>query len=119
MKKVIWPVIFFAILMGGYIFKAPIMATANNILYQSPCETPKTYRIGKIDSKYNMTDSQFKEKINQASKLWSNQYGKELFVYDPEGDIEINLVYDQRQFLSSQINELNSKVKAQQSDLGI
>ncbi len=117
MKKLVWVILLFSVLMGGYVFKTPIVASANNILYQSPCETPKTFRIGNIDKKYNITREEFIESINDAGKLWSNQYGKALFIYDPEGDIEVNLVYDQRQFLSSQINDLNTKVKSQQDTL--
>lgn len=117
MKKIVWLIILFSIFMGGYIFKTPIVASANNLLYQSPCETPKTFRIGNIDKKYNITREQFIESINEAGKIWSSRYGKELFVYNPEGDIEVNLVYDQRQFLSSQINELDTKIKTQQNDL--
>ncbi|HUQ85324.1 MAG TPA: matrixin family metalloprotease [Candidatus Limnocylindrales bacterium] len=117
MKRIfiLFPILVF--LMLGVIFKTPISAYANGILYKSQCDTPKTFRIGKIDSKYNMTDSQFIDKINLASNIWSEEYGKNLFTYSPEGDIEVNLVYDQRQFLSSQISDLNSKVKIQQNQL--
>ncbi len=117
MKKVIWLVLLFSLLMGGYIFKDPLTAYAENILYYSPCDTPRTFRIGSIDDKYSITPEQFIENVNDAGELWNAQYGKDLFIYDPKGDIEVNLVYDQRQFLSSQINELNTRVKTQQNDL--
>lgn len=105
------------LLMTGYIFKAPIVSYAENILYHSPCDTPRTYRIGSIDPKYNLTHDQFLERVNQSEEIWETEIGKDLFLYVPEGDIEINLVYDQRSLLSRQINDLNSKVKEQQSAL--
>lgn len=109
--------ILISLLMGVFAFKEPITAFSEKIIYHSPCETPKTYRIGSIDPKYNMTEDEFIARIDDADDIWSNTYGKNLFVYDPEGDIEVNLVYDQRQFLSTQISDLNSKVKDQQKAL--
>lgn len=103
--------------MTSYIYKEPLIANAENILYQSQCDNPKTYRIGSIDPKYNMSQRKFIENINQAADIWDNEIGKELFTYDPKGKIEINLVYDQRSFLSGQINQLNSQVKQQQNEL--
>lgn len=117
MKKVVSAIIILTILMGGYIFQKPIAAYASNILYHSPCEVPQTYRVGSIDPKYNMNTDQFVTRIDEASEIWEDAIGKNLFEYDAEGEIEINLVYDQRQFLSSKINELNSKVRAQQQTL--
>lgn len=117
MKRIVLLIAVLALLMGGYIFKAPITAYADNLLYQSPCDTPITYRIGSIDPKYNLTEGTFINSINQASDIWSTTTNKKLFEYDPKGEIEINLVYDQRQFLSTQINDINSKVKAKQNEL--
>jgi len=103
--------------MAGYTYKEPVIGYAESILYQSPCDKPITYRIGSIDPKYNLSQDSFISTINQAGVIWSNVEGKNLFAYDPKGSIEINLVYDQRSLLNSQINDLNSKVKLQQSAL--
>lgn len=116
MKK-IGAVVLIALLMVGFIFRVPVVKSAENIIYYSECEHPKTYRIESIDPKYNMSESQFQTHIQNASSIWSNAWGKSLFLYDPDGDIEINLVYDQRSFLSNQINELDAKVKEQQKSL--
>ncbi len=117
MKKLGFLVATLAVLMAGYVFKSPISAFADSILYHSPCDTPRTYHIGSIDPKYNLTQEKFIFSINQASDIWSNAEKKELFSYDPKGTIQINLVYDQRSLLNSQINDLNSKVKEQQNAL--
>ena len=117
MKKIGAVIGIIFLLMAGYVYKAPLTTHAENILYQSPCDTPKTYRIGSIDPKFNTTQDKFIYSINQAGGIWSSDWGKTLFKFNQEGDIEVNLIYDQRQFLSSQINDLNSKVKEQQQTL--
>lgn len=103
--------------MASIIYKTPLIIYGENLLYKSPCDTPLTYRIGKIDPKYNLTNDQFLGSLKQSEDVWERQIGKNLFSYDPKGEIEINLVYDQRSFLSSEINNLNSKVKQQQNNL--
>lgn len=103
--------------MVSFIYKKPIIVYGENILYKSPCDVPLTYRIGQVDPKYNLTNAQFLNSLKDSEYIWENQIGKNLFKYDPKGSIEVNLVYDQRSFLSTQINDLDSKVKQQQSDL--
>lgn len=39
----------------------------------------------------------------QASQIWSSAEGQNLFVYDPQGDLSINLIYDERQSLTKKI----------------
>jgi peptidoglycan hydrolase CwlO-like protein len=117
MKKLGILVAFIAIFMTGFIYKEPVVTYAKNLAYISPCEEPRTYRIGSIDPKYNLNKYEFISKIQSASDIWSDHYGKNLFIYDAKGDIEINLVYDQRSFLSTKINDLNSQVKARQKEL--
>jgi cell division protein FtsB len=116
MKKM-FAVILIALLMLGFLYKGPITEAAENALYYSKCDEPRTFRIGSIDPKYNMTQDEFLLNIQSAARIWSDGYGKQLFAYDPKGDIEINLVYDQRSFLSSQITDLDSKIKQQQQAL--
>jgi predicted Zn-dependent protease len=62
-----------------------------------PCNNPITYKIGKIDSGFNMDSNNFLNKIDSASKIWESELNKNLFEYDPNGDLTINLIYDYRQ----------------------
>lgn len=117
MKQIISGVLILILLIGGLAYQAPVKIYAENILYKSQCDTPQTYRIGKIDPKYNMTREDFINRIDEGANIWGNSIGKKLFTYSPDGEIEVNLVYDERQFLSSRIDELDSKVKDQQRAL--
>lgn len=117
MKKIGILVLIAILFVTGYLYKTPLTVFAENALYKSPCDTPITYRIGNIDPKYNISRDNFLNSIQSSENIWEAQIVKNLFKYDPKGDIEINLVYDQRSFLSTQITDLNSKVKQQQNDL--
>ena len=81
-------------------------------LYSRSCKKPLTYRIGTIDPKFNLSEQRLHEIIEEASSVWSNLIDKQLFAYDPEGEIEINLIYDYRQSSVDQLNKLGIKITA-------
>jgi hypothetical protein len=91
--------------------------TLLDLVYKSPCDTPISYKIGDVDPKFNLTQSQFEKDINMAADIWRKVEGKTLFEYQPEGILTISMVYDQRQELESQINNLDSQLNQQKKTL--
>lgn len=83
----------------------------------SPCDTPIEYRIDTVDPQFNLPKDQFVKDVSDAAEIWSKQYGKELFVYNPKGSLSVNLVFDQRQQLNNQITGLQGTVNTQQNSL--
>ncbi len=85
---------------------------AIQFLSYSQCDTPKSYTIGSIDSRFGLSFNDVLSDIKTATGLWSAVEGKELFVYthDTHADVTINFVYDQRQALDTTINQLNTKL---------
>ncbi len=116
MKKIGWIFLIF-LLFVVFFYRGVLVAKANTLLYQSPCDTPITYRIGSIDPKFNLSSSEFSNDIGSAGDIWGSAENKKLFALQPNGEITINLIYDQRQLLNSQITDLNSKVQTQQKSL--
>ena len=62
-----------------------------------PCSKPITYRIGNFDTDFGISKENFIADLSTASNVWSTVIGKELFRYDPEGKLTIDLIYDDRQ----------------------
>lgn len=83
----------------------------------SLCDKPIKYRIDTIDPKFNLSKSQFTNDIAQAAQIWDKASVRNLFVYDPKGDLSINLIYDERQTLTNKINQLENKVESDQQNL--
>jgi predicted Zn-dependent protease len=84
----------------GYLYSlviAGIFAGAFFYFRPLPCDKPLTYKIGSVDSGFNLDKSTLLENINEASMLWNSAVDKTLFIYDPNGDITINFIYDSRQ----------------------
>lgn len=75
-----------------------------------PCNYPIEYKIGIIDSSFDVSTTTFKTDIATAGALWSKAAGKTLFEYNPNGDVTINLIYDDRQKITNQEQVLNSTI---------
>lgn len=79
-----------------------------NFLQPKPCVSPVTYKIGSVDSGFGLSNDKLKSSLESASKIWKSALGKDLFLYDKNGDITVNLIYDNRQ----KTTQINSVLKA-------
>lgn len=91
--------------------------TVRHALSYSPCNTPLTYKIGSIDERFNLTTDQVLSDTKRAADIWNNSSDKPLFVYDESGKVTINLIYDKRQELSTQVNQLQQQLDNDKGNL--
>lgn len=77
----------------------------------APCNRPIKYSIRTFDEKFGISRSEYLDYINEAIAIWEDStIGKDLFKYDPKGDLKINLIYDSRQKMSDERKVLESKI---------
>ncbi|MDP3948087.1 MAG: matrixin family metalloprotease [bacterium] len=110
MKKILVFILFLIVVL--VIASRLDVSFLDNFFTYSFCDKPIRYRVDTVDPKFNLSRDAFVADINQAAQIWNNDRDKNLFIYDPKGDLSINLVYDERQSLTSQINQLENKVKS-------
>lgn len=112
MKKAAYFLIYIsiAVLVLFHIF--PNRLSIDKLLHHSPCDTPISYSIGFIDKRFNITTDQLKTDVGNAANIWNKAEAKQLFIYDPSGKLQINMIYDERQALTSQINNLEGKLQS-------
>jgi hypothetical protein len=84
---------------------------------ESVCENPVTYKIGTIDDEFDISHEKLKTLAENSSKMWEEAYGKELFKYDENAKLEINLVYDERQDYLKNIESLEENVNDHRLDV--
>ncbi len=109
-------VILLCIVLIG-IFAYEKVPTVRHLLSYSPCNTPLTYKIGEIDARFNLTTNQVLTDTKEAAEIWNNALNKPIFMYSQEGKITINLIYDKRQELSTQINQLQKQLDTNKENL--
>src|ERR1700694_4570184 len=99
MKKLLSLFLIIISLLFYYLNKDIVNSRINGFIYQSPCDTPLSYRIDSIDPKFNINKDVFLNNIQDAGDIWSKAAGNKLFIYKPDGKLSINLIYDERQSL--------------------
>lgn len=116
-KVLLFTFLLISIGLGIYFNRPLIQSYYHQAFYYSYCSEPIAYRIDTVDSKFKLSKEKFTARAQEAAQIWNDAYGKTLFVYDESGDLSVNLVYDERQALNSEINELETNVKSQQQNL--
>lgn len=86
-------------------------------LSYSVCDQPIYYHVDTVDPRFNLSKEDFLSDTNLAAQIWNTAQNKQLFVYGQKGDLSVNLVYDQRQSLTSQIDQLENQVKSDKQSL--
>jgi chromosome segregation ATPase len=117
MKKLIAFIVIIGALFLAYTQVPAFADKVNNVIYSSPCDTPKTYSIGSIDPRFNISKDALLADAEQAASVWKNENGDQILQYDPNSPLTINMIYDQRQTLNNQINNLNTQVQQQKNNL--
>ena len=106
------------IFVGSALFyRSELQNLYDRVAYFSFCEKPILYRIGTIDPKFKISNKEFIEIATQSANIWSTAYNKPLFEYSPDGTLDINLVYDERQTLLNSISTMNRKVEGDREGL--
>ncbi|WP_043972478.1 MULTISPECIES: matrixin family metalloprotease [Acinetobacter] len=95
--------------------KIPSSASASSQVRYST-EQPLRYRIAELDPRLNINQQQMVELSKQAAAIWENNTGQKYFVYDPEAEFVINLVFDQRQLRSMKRAESLGQLEQEQQN---
>lgn len=82
----------------------------------NPCSSPVGYKIGRVDPGFKLSETKLLASVQQAGNIWSKSVGKNLFEYDPNGKLTLNLIYDDRQ-KTTQMNTLLKADVAKTSNL--
>ena len=85
----------------------------------SPCKVTMGFKIGTFDTRFGISKAEFIKEIQESAKVWGETIDKQLFVYDENGSLTINLIFDERQARTVDISYFaleieNAKTSAQE-----
>lgn len=78
------------------------------------CQVPIRYYIAEVDPRFNTTKEEIKRIVQNAEHIWEDTLKAELFMYDEEGTLPINLVFDERQEETAREAELREDLEAKE-----
>lgn len=112
--KTFFNIIFSLALVGiaAYFFRTPLEDLWKRFEYfYLPCRSPISYSIGDFDERFRMTKAEFLQVIDEAEKIWEAPIDRDLFALTENGDVKINLIYDERQEATDKLKTLGITVQ--------
>jgi DNA repair exonuclease SbcCD ATPase subunit len=116
MNRIIVIVIVVFILWSGYQTRQHPQLKFNALLDRiiHPFDHRLRYRVADVDSRFKLSIEQVQEISQQATQIWKDGTGQDYFVYDPNAQLAIRLIYDERQQESEQRREHITQLEANQ-----
>ena len=78
------------------------------IIHWNNCHLPINYSVGKIDSRFEISESEVITVAQGAAGIWNNQTGENLLIYDENSSLKIEMIYDYRQ---EDLDKLNHRIE--------
>lgn len=90
--KILWLIVFVLLVVVLYL----------NFFKPKPCQSVIQYKIGTFDERFGISKADFIRTIETAESIWEKPIAKNLFEYNANGKLTINLIYDNRQKTTQQ-----------------
>ncbi|MBX4191459.1 MAG: matrixin family metalloprotease [Candidatus Doudnabacteria bacterium] len=100
-----------SIVVIGMLLAGAVYGQARLGLFSKPCSQAIAYSIGTFDPQFGLTQEEFLAELNSAVNVWEQPTGLDLFKYDPNGKLKINLVYDYRQQATDELEQLGVEIE--------
>ncbi len=105
------------VLIVGFVYK-DVLA---NVWLQSinryfPCKYPISYSIGTFDNRFGISEEFFLEALKDAEKMWETSINKDLFRYKEDGGLKVNLIFDERQQVTTELKKIENNVENTKSN---
>lgn len=117
-KKILLILIFIIFAILYFSFRTGrIDSFVDEYLSTSYCQEPVLYKEGSIDPRFGLSRQDVIDASKEAAWIWNNRAGFDVFKYDKQAKLEINMVYDQRQSMDSRIRSLEENLESGRTTL--
>lgn len=65
--------------------------------YFGACREPLKYSLGRFDTEFGVSKSDFLKRISESEEVWEKVLKKNLFEYEESAKFKVNLIFDERQ----------------------
>lgn len=100
---------FIALLFGSEALYSQDLYSGGNETKEG-CEQTISWKPGTIDSRFRLNHDSLTTIMREVADLWEGAAGYPVIIYDPMGDVELNLYYTDQQKYTDSEQELNDKI---------
>ncbi len=104
----------------GYTYRAQVQVALRQLEAKvRPCQSPVTYSIGSVDSRFGISEKILVARLKEAEAIWEKPSSKDLFEYKVAGgDVVVNLVYDNRQAATDKLRAAGIQIDDSKATYG-
>ncbi len=111
MNKFVNIIFLSVVLISGFIYRDVVSHIwAQSINRYFPCKVPIYYSIETFDERFGITEEFFIEAMKDAESIWESEIDRNLFEYKEGGNLKVNLIYDKRQEISTELKGIENTV---------
>ena len=79
------------------------------------CPVPLHYRLGNLDSEFNLSPEQAIAYMQEAETVWEQEAKRDLFIYDEDASFTVDFVFDERQEFADNEQSDTSRLDAERA----
>ncbi len=98
-------------LLGTFFLERKQITNYIKTAIEKPCEAPIPYSIGAFDKSFGISKERLLADLVKAEKVWEDARGADLFYYEPEAELKVNLIYDYRQQATDKLKSIGLDIK--------
>ncbi|KKR21198.1 MAG: Peptidase M10A and M12B matrixin and adamalysin [Candidatus Moranbacteria bacterium GW2011_GWA2_39_41] len=113
LKQIARKLFLIAILMfsiGVFVVRNRTLVAQNNPFSQYKCDIPVTYAVGTVDQRFGVSQEKFVSLMQEAEQKWESALGRDVFRFESNGRVKVNLVFDDRQSTTESLKKIMTDI---------
>ncbi len=82
-----------------------------------PCGEPLTFQVGNIDDRFQISEEELAQMLQNISEIWSEAAGKTVMKFSDDGEILVNLVYDNQQQMTDSERQFRDRLRHEEHQI--
>ncbi|MEL7834511.1 matrixin family metalloprotease [Fodinibius sp. N2] len=117
MNAKLYSTLLLVILIGGWVVLDEGFTFTNTENSKSvPCQQPLTYQLGDIDSRFDISEHELIEVLEEVEALWSSALGRDVVDFSESGTVLVHLIYSEEQQRTDAERQFSNRIKAKEQE---
>lgn len=120
MNSKIYSALFILMVFAGWLLLSNGLTVKVSNQNAAPlCQEPLTYKLGDIDSRFNITKKELTQIMKEVENVWESEVNKNLIELSRDGQLSLNLVYSNEQKRTDAERQFSDRITAKEQQTSV
>ena len=105
------------VVAAGVLFLFTSGNESDTLKHSEPCSEPLTFQVGDIDDRFQVSEAELADLLESISETWSEAADKTVMKYADDGEIRVNLVYDNEQQMTDSERQYRDRLRREEQEI--